>query len=61
VQVFFAAHPTIVDWALVELRMPADGLPASATSATIVGRRAGFFLSNGTLVGLDGATRFHSI
>ncbi|TMI64785.1 MAG: hypothetical protein E6H07_02385 [Bacteroidetes bacterium] len=53
---FFTAHPTIVDWALVELRMPADGLPASATSATIVGRRAGFFLSNGTIVGLDGAT-----
>jgi hypothetical protein len=53
---FFAANPNIVDWALVELRMPASGLPADATSATIVGRKAGFFLNNGTIVDLDGVT-----
>jgi hypothetical protein len=53
---FFAAHPTIVDWVLAELRIPATGLGADAASATIVGRKAGFLLNNGTVVGLDGVT-----
>jgi hypothetical protein len=53
---FFAAHPTIVDWVLCELRIPTSGLPADATSSTIVGRKAGFLLNNGTVVDLDGST-----
>jgi hypothetical protein len=53
---FFAARPTIVDWVLAEFRIPATGSPADATSSTIVGRKAGFVLSNGTVVDLDGVT-----
>ncbi len=53
---FFAARPTIVDWVLAEFRIPATGLPADATSSTIVGRKAGFLLSNGTVVDVDGVT-----
>ena len=49
-------NANIVDWVLVELRKPASGLPADATSATIIGRKAGFLLSNGIVVDLDGAT-----
>lgn len=49
-------NANIVDWVLVEHRFPASGLPADATSATITGRQAGFLLSNGTVVNLDGVT-----
>ena len=44
---FFAAHPDVVDWVLVELR---DGMAASSKVAT----RAGFVLRDGAVVGLDG-------
>jgi hypothetical protein len=53
---FFAAHPTVVDWVLCELRIPTTGLPADASSSTIVGRKAGFVLNNGSIVDLDGVT-----
>lgn len=46
----------VVDWILAELRIPATGLGADAASATIVGRKAGFLLNNGTVVDLDGVT-----
>jgi hypothetical protein len=46
----------IVDWVLVEVRKPASGLPADATSATVTGRKAGFLLNNGTVVDIDGVT-----
>jgi hypothetical protein len=49
-------NANVVDWVLVEFRKPADGLPASAASATIIGRKAGFLLANGTVVDLDGVT-----
>jgi len=49
-------NANIVDWVLVELRIPVSGLPADATSSTIVGRKAGFLLNNGTVVDLDGTT-----
>jgi len=49
-------NSNIVDWVLVEHRKPASGLPSDATSATITGRQAGFLLSNGTVVNLDGVT-----
>jgi hypothetical protein len=49
-------NATVVDWVLVELRMPSNGLPASATNATAVGRKAAFLLNNGTIVDLDGVT-----
>jgi PKD repeat protein len=44
----------IVDWLLVELRDAADA--ASATSATMMDRQAAFLLSNGKIVGMDGAS-----
>lgn len=47
---------TAVDWVLVEHRKPASGLPADALVATITGRKAGFLLSNGTVVEVDGVT-----
>jgi hypothetical protein len=46
----------VVDWVLVELRKPASGLPLDASSSTIIGRKAGFLLKNGTVVDLDGST-----
>jgi hypothetical protein len=49
-------NSNIVDWVLVEIRKPASGLPADATSATITGRKAGFLLNNGTVVNVDGVT-----
>jgi hypothetical protein len=49
-------NANVVDWVLVELRNPADGLPASALAATSVGRKAAFVLNNGAIVDLDGAT-----
>ena len=42
----------VVDWILVELRDAANA--ASATSATIMARKAAFLLNNGKVVGLDG-------
>ena len=53
-----AAIPSanIVDWVLVEMRKPSSNLPAEATSGTIVGRKAGFLLNNGSVVDLDGVT-----
>jgi hypothetical protein len=47
---------TVVDWVLVELRRPTSKLPADATAATIVGRKAGFILNNGSIVNPDGVT-----
>ena len=51
-----AVPDSVVDWVLVELRMPNDGLPASATAATAVGRKAAFLLKTGAVVELDGVT-----
>jgi hypothetical protein len=49
-------NANIVDWLLVDLRMPSSGQPLDATSSTFVGRKAAFVLSNGTVVDLDGVT-----
>lgn len=46
----------VVDWVLIEHRKPASGLASDALTATITGRQAGFLLTNGTVVGLDGVT-----
>ena len=46
----------VVDWVLIEHRKPASGLPSDALFASISGREAGFLLSNGTVVKLDGIT-----
>jgi hypothetical protein len=46
----------VVDWVLIELRKPNSGLPADATSSTIIGRKSGFLLRSGAVVDLDGAT-----
>jgi len=46
----------IVDWVLLELRKPATGQGSDALSSTVIGRKAGFLLSNGTVVDLDGTT-----
>jgi hypothetical protein len=53
---FFAANPTIVDWVLIELRKPSNGLPGDANFSSLIGRKVGFLRSNGTVVGLDGTT-----
>jgi len=53
---FFAANPNIVDWVLLELRRPDNGLPASADASSIVGRKAVFLLNNGQLVDVDGVS-----
>lgn len=45
-------NDSIVDWVLVELRQAP--MPNQATDTSIVGRRAGFLLSNGNIVDLDG-------
>jgi hypothetical protein len=45
---FFAAHPAIVDWVLIELRNP--NAPAS-----IVARRAAFVTQDGAIVETDGS------
>lgn len=46
----------VVDWVLIEHRKPITGLPTDALISTITGREAGFLLSNGTVVELDGVT-----
>jgi PKD repeat protein len=47
-------NANVVDWVLVELRDAADA--ASATSATMMDRKAAFILNNGKVVGLDGTS-----
>lgn len=47
---FFAAHPTIVDWVLIELR---TGTAANTKVAT----RAAFVKSDGTIVDTDGSSQ----
>jgi hypothetical protein len=49
-------NANIVDWVLVELRKPGSGLASDATSSTIIGRKAGFLLNNGSVTDLDGTT-----
>lgn len=44
---FFAAHPDVVDWVLIEVRDP--NIPS-----TVVGRRAAFVKQDGTLVDTNG-------
>ncbi len=46
---FFAAHPDIVDWVLVELRN-------SSSPSTIVASRAAFLRADGLIVETDGST-----
>jgi photosystem II stability/assembly factor-like uncharacterized protein len=46
---FFASHTNIVDWVLVELR-------TGTGSGTVVGKRAGFLLANGSIVDTDGSS-----
>lgn len=53
---FFASRPSIVDWILVDVRKNTDGSPANTAFARSIGRKAGFLLSNGTIVGMDGIT-----
>ncbi|MEI7896924.1 MAG: hypothetical protein WCJ26_07795 [bacterium] len=50
----------VVDWVLIELRQAAT--PATATSATILKRRAAFIKSDGTIVEKDGTSpvRFYN-
>jgi hypothetical protein len=49
-------NANIVDWVLIELRKPSTGLAPDATLSTLIGRKAGFILTNGTVVDLDGLT-----
>ena len=52
-----AAIPAnVVDWVLIEERKPSTGLPQDALSTSIIGRKAGFILNDGTVVDLDGTT-----
>ncbi|MEI7526909.1 MAG: hypothetical protein WCJ95_21350, partial [Mariniphaga sp.] len=50
----------VVDWVLIELRQAAT--PATATSATIIKKRAAFIKSDGTIVEKDGTSpvRFYN-
>lgn len=45
----------IVEWVLIELRETAGG-PETATSGTIISRRAAFLLKNGKVVDVDGVS-----
>ncbi|MCB0805491.1 MAG: hypothetical protein KDC05_06800, partial [Bacteroidales bacterium] len=49
-----AIPPNVVDWILIEIRDAADA--ASATEATQLERKAGFLLSDGSIVNLDGSS-----
>ncbi|MBC7934216.1 MAG: hypothetical protein H7Y86_02490 [Rhizobacter sp.] len=49
-------NANVVDWILIELRKPASGLAPDATIGTLIGRKAGFILTNGAVVDLDGVT-----
>lgn len=46
----------VVDWVLVEFRKPSSGQASDAVSSSIIGRKAGFLLNNGTVVETDGVT-----
>ena len=48
----------IVDWILVELRETSGG-PSTATSGTMIARKAGFILKGGNVVATDGANMMH--
>lgn len=48
--------PDVVDWVLVELRETPTNDPSTATGSTMIARRAGFLLSNGSIVDTDGTT-----
>jgi len=45
----------VVEWVLLEVR-ETTGAASTATSATMVERKAAFLLNNGTIVGLDGTS-----
>jgi hypothetical protein len=47
---FLSTHPDIVDWVLLELRTGTE-------STTIVGRRAAFLKSDGSIVDIDGTSQ----
>ncbi len=49
-------NANVVDWVLVELRKPVSGLPTDANSSTIIGRKAGFLMNDGSVKDLDGTT-----
>jgi PKD repeat protein len=49
----------VVDWIFIELRDAADA--ASATSTSMMDRKAAFLLNNGKVVGLDGASNLQFI
>jgi hypothetical protein len=49
-------NANVVDWVLLELRKPASGLAEDAGSSTVIGRKAGFLLTNGNIVDLDGTS-----
>jgi hypothetical protein len=51
----FIPNSDICDWILIELRETAGGA-STATSSTMISRKAGFLLSNGTIVDSDGAS-----
>ncbi|MBN1339325.1 MAG: hypothetical protein JXA03_08380 [Bacteroidales bacterium] len=53
-QVTSIPNNQVVDWVLVELR-EAPGGPETATSATVIDRRACFILSDGAITGPDGS------
>jgi len=48
-------NANVVDWVLLELRETTGG-PGTATSATVVARKALFILANGDLVDVDGVS-----
>jgi hypothetical protein len=48
-------NPNVVDWVLVEIRETSGGV-LTANNETVVGRRAGFILNNGSIVDIDGSS-----
>lgn len=46
----------VVDWIEVELRETTGG-PSTATEDSVIGRRAGFLLADGTITDLDGSSK----
>lgn len=51
-----AIPPNVVDWVMVELRKPGTGQAGDANSSTIIGRKPGFLLKDGTVVSTNGTT-----
>ena len=51
-------NSNIVDWVLVELR-ETTGVASTATSDSVISRKAGFILDNGMITGRDGVTPIH--